>query len=194
MLKRLLILIFITVITSSLIFAEFGYDDQGVINDPQINERANACYEGGTLEGMCDSQLLWDAGWYLIRFEFGLLSREEIPDWLTWILPQEIVPQPLAEDNSAPPPPFYCGFINTNGDFYFLYTGTANEEGNLWSYGDDSTCTGPPDYIFELGAIVEAASESEAEIICENMFELGRIFPARISNHPELWVCKKTLF
>jgi len=91
--KRIVILsllALITILSFSAIKAADSVDDHGNLNDPAINDRANACFEGGSLEGKCDSDLLWQAGWYLIRFEHGLLTRADFPRWLIWSLPPEI--------------------------------------------------------------------------------------------------------
>lgn len=53
------------------------------------------------MEDKCDSQILWDAGWYLIRFQYGLLERHEIPAWVVWVLPPEVVPKELAGDSGS---------------------------------------------------------------------------------------------
>lgn len=47
----------------------------------------NECYAGGVLEGKCDSPWLWNAGWYLARFNQGLISREDFPDFYGGVLP-----------------------------------------------------------------------------------------------------------
>ncbi|HEX2621001.1 MAG TPA: hypothetical protein VHL11_12660 [Phototrophicaceae bacterium] len=71
-----------------------GVDDHGDPNDPTVNERANACYDGGTLANLCnstdldgdkeitefDTDWMWKAGWYLIRYEYDLISIEDFPD------------------------------------------------------------------------------------------------------------------
>ena len=62
-------------------------------NDPSINPDANACFIGGAWEGTCgDSDLKWNAGWYLIRFEQGLITRDQVPDQYKWVVPTEVVP------------------------------------------------------------------------------------------------------
>ncbi len=85
-----LLLTLLLVLSFSAIKAADSVDDQGNPNDPAVNERANDCYEGGQLEDKCDSDLLWQAGWYLIRFRHGLLSRADFPGWLIWVLPPEV--------------------------------------------------------------------------------------------------------
>lgn len=63
-------------------------------NDPTTNADANACFEGGSLAGRCDSSdvngdglitdfdrdWMYTSGWYLIRWECSLITREEIPE------------------------------------------------------------------------------------------------------------------
>jgi hypothetical protein len=73
----------------SMLYASAAVDDQGNPNDPKVNERANACYAGGTLAGKCDTPLLWEAGWYLIRYEAAMLVRGAFPAHLVWVLGEE---------------------------------------------------------------------------------------------------------
>ena len=72
---------------------------------PDVADSANACAAGGTMAGKCSvddpgficppevsdcqaySDMLWRAGWYLIRFEQGVFTRDEIPDVFQWLLP-----------------------------------------------------------------------------------------------------------
>lgn len=44
-------------------------DDVGIINNPLVNARANACYEPGQI---CTTADEWTRGWYLIRQQYGL--------------------------------------------------------------------------------------------------------------------------
>ena len=72
----------------SIVMAVFA-DPHETPNDPRLNTDANACYTGGSMAGKCklDDQL-WIAGWYAIRFEYGLISGDQIPDQYKWLLPQ----------------------------------------------------------------------------------------------------------
>ncbi|MFQ3673987.1 MAG: hypothetical protein SNJ83_10370 [Aggregatilineales bacterium] len=68
-------------------------DDRGNPNDPSENERANACFTGGSWEGKChrtdvdfdgdvdeqDVNWMWRCGWYVIRVERGLLNEGQYP-------------------------------------------------------------------------------------------------------------------
>ncbi len=91
-LRKLIITIFALLSLVSIVVAS-GTADNGKPNDPTINERANACFEGGSLEGQCntvdidrngtvdDWEIEWHyvCGWYLIRFEQGLIAGTNLP-------------------------------------------------------------------------------------------------------------------
>jgi hypothetical protein len=63
--------------------------------DPTTNPDANACYEGGSLEGRCDNNDLngdgtvsddekawmWNYGWHKIRFEKNILDPKDYPQF-----------------------------------------------------------------------------------------------------------------
>lgn len=90
MLKQVFILILV-LITSGIVMAETNFDDQGNPNEPIQNDSANACYEGGSMDGKCDTTWEWQCGWHLIRFEYNLTSREDFPTWCISIIPPEII-------------------------------------------------------------------------------------------------------
>lgn len=77
--RRLVYLLFVACLTFVTVFAADGVDDQGNPNDPTVNERANACYEGGSMEDKCDTDWEWTCGWYVIRYEEGFMSRTQMP-------------------------------------------------------------------------------------------------------------------
>jgi hypothetical protein len=89
-------------VAATIVIAEKGYDDQGNVNDPRVNPRANACYEGGSLEGKCDTDIEWIAGWYLIRYEYMMISRSEFPKYLEWVLPPEVSPNQAVGTRTPP--------------------------------------------------------------------------------------------
>jgi hypothetical protein len=86
--KRL-ILLSLFVAIAVLALPAFAADDT-LPNDPAVNPDANACLSGGLWEGKCgDSEYMWAGGWYLIRFNAGLIPREKYPDQYKWSLPAE---------------------------------------------------------------------------------------------------------
>lgn len=74
-------------------------------NNPNTNVGANACAEGGTLDGYCnvtdadsdgdvdefDAEWMWTCGWYLIRADYGIIDRNDIP-LEGCKLPERIIP------------------------------------------------------------------------------------------------------
>ncbi len=94
--KTLLVIFLLFIMPLSV----FALDDEGNPNDPNINERANACYEDGSMAGKCDTAWEWDGGWYLIRFQYGLISRDDVPAQYHILLPA------LPPSNTSPPAPY----------------------------------------------------------------------------------------
>jgi hypothetical protein len=128
-------------------------------NNPFTNEEANACYMGGTWEGQCgnvdvnrdgvveqwESDYTYTVGWYLIRFEFDIISREDFPVEYSWALPPKPEPVPSSGGPVGPPPGPACYDNTTNPSRYDVqYTGTPNVNTNLPRFSStDGTCTGP---------------------------------------------------
>ena len=91
---RNLIIALFALLSLTLVATASGIDDEGNPNDPNLNNRANACFEGGSLEGRCDTididengsvdewEIEWHyvCGWYLIRYENGLIDQSNLPD------------------------------------------------------------------------------------------------------------------
>jgi len=69
----------IVIILGVALLLHDGLDDEGLPNIPLFNERANACYGGGSLSGTCATEDDWQCGWSWIRLENGLMPREEFP-------------------------------------------------------------------------------------------------------------------
>jgi hypothetical protein len=117
-----LILVFIALFAIvGAAYAKDGYDDQGNPNDPSTNDRANDCYDGGTMAGRCETDLEWQAGWYLIRFEHGLMKREEIPSWVAWVLPPEIAKNLLPADSGTPVTPIPVPSVGCTAYYFSQY-------------------------------------------------------------------------
>jgi hypothetical protein len=78
--------------TIGVVMAQENVDDEGNPNNPNISERANACFDGGSMAGKCDSDWEWNCGWYLIRFEYGIFSRDNFPTQCGSLLPEITTP------------------------------------------------------------------------------------------------------
>lgn len=88
--KKFIVVLIVCLLGVLIVHAQESVDDEGNPNDPRVNERANACYAGAVWEYRCgNDQNLWDAGWYYIRLQSGVLSATEIPSPYWWILPDE---------------------------------------------------------------------------------------------------------
>ena len=83
--KLTLSLIFVLILGSLSAAAVMADDDD---NNPRQNPHANACFEGGSMEGQCDTLAEWQAGWFLIRYEQEIFTMADIPGWANWSLPE----------------------------------------------------------------------------------------------------------
>lgn len=123
-------------------------DDQGAANDPQTNDRANACYDGGTLADKCDNDWAWQCGWYLIRHEAGLVSRDEFPLWCSILLPTLTASFPATDIMGAgfvptgPASPPVGGCIQALAGFYVDFSGGYSLPANTFGFSD-SACSAP---------------------------------------------------
>lgn len=78
-----LILVFVSLLVVPAAFAEG--DDHG---EP-LDENANACDVGGSLEGQCHTEEDWKAGWFLIRYEHGEYDLQSFPEEYDHVLPSD---------------------------------------------------------------------------------------------------------
>lgn len=110
--RKLLFVLVLLLVLSSLAVVSFA---QTTNNNPNFNEDANACAEGGTLEGFCnvtdadrdgdvdqdDINWMWKCGWFLIRADYGLMAREDIP-LEGCELPERIIPIKKEKKTQSP--------------------------------------------------------------------------------------------
>lgn len=113
--KWICAVLIITLLSTGISFAQEPTNPSE--NDPNTNPSANACFVGGALAGKChttdldrDGQIepweiayMYNGGWYLIRFQFRIYSRSEVPLLYHWMLPPEL-PLPngaLADDTTC---------------------------------------------------------------------------------------------
>jgi hypothetical protein len=155
-------------------------------NDPRTNVDANACYIGGSLYGKCGSydlnydgkidveeiKYMYAAGWFVIRFEKGVILRSQVPVMYRWLIGPEPVP-PVVYPPSAPAapsapvvPPPAC-YDNNVGTLYDVqYTGTPNITTNMLRFdSDNGSCTTPIGPSLDY-YIVIANSLTEADTAC----------------------------
>lgn len=152
--RRILFVVFMLLFVVSAIAIAAGVDDQGNPNDPAVNERANACYEGGSMEGKCDTDWEWVCGWHLIRAEAD--ETYVMPEWCESLLPK---PPASGEANVGGGNP--CVFTNF---LYFKITGPLNTSPNGAFYSDAGCTSGGGE-----GTLVQAADLSSANAICDSI-------------------------
>lgn len=158
----ILVAVVLTFAFTVLLVVADGTDDRGNQNDPTVNERANACYEGGSMEGKCSSTIEWQAGWYLIRYEYGLLSRDEIPAWVIWVLPPEVVPEELAPNTGSTA---VCASVQ-GGSAFAIYVNDVVASGTMMYFTSDcATETYGPAWT----DFVRASSQGAALALCQSI-------------------------
>ena len=139
-------------------------------NDPAVNEDANACYEGGSMEGKCgldadgDGTLeqheldwAWACGWYTIRVEAGIIAASGVPAWC---------------GSSQAELPANC--YNHAGSGSVMYTGPANTINNMMYFFEDN-CQGDA-YLYGDTAIIITGDAKEAEAICLSFTGAGGVY------------------
>lgn len=150
MLKKLFIILFIL----SFSLLAFALDDEGETNDPTTNDRANACYDPGRT---CTTNWDWEAGWYFIRFEYGMISRENFPPQYAVVLPA------LPEDVEAAAG---AGAGCQSGPSDYLFFGPGNFVPSGSPVFMDAACTTPTGGVTGSAAFVWASTPTEANNIC----------------------------
>jgi hypothetical protein len=173
------LIIFILILCIHIVsFADDQSDDVDYPNDPTLNDSANACYEGGSMEGKCATDWEWQCGWYLIRFESGVISQENFPITCKSLLGEGIVP--------FSPFPSVTGCIYSGqSNYYFLFTGgytQGNSLGTSYS-GYTSDCSGAQ--IPFSGRYVYAPPPYDPVLLCQTAFGSG-VMEQRTS---EIWRC-----
>lgn len=167
--------------------AAVAQTDNGQPNDPFVNEQANACYAGGSLEGKCapdgngngivddyEADWAWNCGWHLIRLEAGIIHESDMP---------------LSCAGVGHPLPCYAPV--PGAIFSIQYVGPLNTGGNARIYMS-AYCRGESVQLEKL-ALIHAELPAEAEALCNalytadtsvlNMHEAGYQMPENI------WLC-----
>ena len=159
MLRRSLLIIFILSITISLVLA---VDDQGNPNDPTVNERANACYDDGSMGGKCETDWEWVCGWHLIRFEYDLIERADFLAACSSVLPPEAIPEQPATTVSTGSNliciEFVSGYYLDFSDSNFLFPALIYSDANCSVFNVIETSS----------PLVNAPDVGAASTICAN--------------------------
>lgn len=99
----------------------------------------NACYTGGSLEGKCDwptekeDEWAWDCGWYIARYDTGVFTLGQIPEWCNYFIATEDVIETICYDSSL------------SGQPDIMLTGPIDTPGNLTGFNStDGSCSGNP--------------------------------------------------
>jgi hypothetical protein len=196
MFRRLLTLS-VLILALVVIGSAFADDDASLANNPNVNPNANACFAGGTLEGRCNPvdangdgqfsteeiQAGWIGGWYLIRFQYGLLSRANFPAEYAYLLP--LLPQVDS----------WLGCYDSNYAYDLLIIGAPNTLDNAKTIysSQDGSCTSSNSY---FATLVIASSQSEAEDLCKDIgFMASNLFVTSTSRdyptlQPNVWECR----
>lgn len=125
----LFVLMFAIALTVGTAFV-YALDDQGNVNDPATNERANACFEDGSMAGECDTDWEWTCGWYMIRYENGIFGSSQVPAFCDSLLGIEEVSVPVVDICAGP----FSGFA-------YIHFGAANFLASPVQVYSDSACT-----------------------------------------------------
>lgn len=75
----------------------------------------NECYIGGVLEGKCNDQWMWDAGWYLARYNRGQISLDVFPVQYYGVLPPITKPSSISTVCKIGFNNRYCANIDKTG-------------------------------------------------------------------------------
>jgi hypothetical protein len=101
--KKFLLLIAVLLSISLVAVQAQDVADKGD-NDPTTNQHANACLAEGVMAGICESETDWVCGWFVIRYQFEILTEDEIPEACSGYL--VFAAAPVAGDGENP-----AGFI-----------------------------------------------------------------------------------
>ena len=172
--KRLLVwlamIALLLLVGVSMALAQSGesVDDQGNVNDPNDNERANACYDGGTWEGKCDTLYMWMGGWYRIKLDYGLMTADELPSAFQWVASPVWAPAGVCVDILS----------------VFLFIDSSNYVASSAPVYSDAACTTVVGIAGSAG-YAYAPTSAEATAICQaNGYSSANAMP-----NPLVWYC-----
>jgi len=144
------------------------------VNDPRVNDDANACYFGGTLSGKCnttdvngdkvvdsyDRDWMWQAGWHLIRYQYNVVIREDFePTYQTLLEPDSIH---KIDGQGGCYGVVYEGLVGV----YVAWNGGSAAK-DVWLY-DNEECINEP--VLRILKVIAIETFEEADAICKKQF------------------------
>lgn len=153
----IMIILLLTIGLSTSVFAQDGGSDTCTTNPtdgsglPECGTPAdNECFAGGVFEGKCDSPWMWNAGWYLARFNQGQISREDFPAFYGGVLPPvvEVVEEAVevVSGGGGTPPLIslcrfqFCAYSDKTGGTLDINTGSYFVEVQIFLAPGTVTC------------------------------------------------------
>lgn len=138
----------------------------GFAQEPDQSEPGNACFEGGSMANKCDNPWAWVCGWYLIRYEVGIFTRQQVPAMCAILLPREIEQVAATSDSavSFPWPPASCYYSDVYS-LYIIWEGNQ-AQGPAIDLTWDGTCATPPHTGVGGFFFVSAPNSLTATAIC----------------------------
>ena len=119
------------------------------------------------MEGKCEIEWNWTCGWYLIRFEYGIFQREQVPDGCAGLLPP--VPDPMPVGPSIPVMAAGC-YDSSTGDLDFYFTGAINTAQNAdVRTSTDGSCTGGDAGLSHAMIAYFEGSSTDALAFCQSI-------------------------
>jgi hypothetical protein len=157
---------------------------------PEPGSRAdNECNPGGTMAGKCTNDWEWKGGWYIARFNEGLLKREEVPTEYQFLLPPPVEVLPGSVSGPVAPQPTSVCLHSTNGDERdILLALPVVLYGATYYESMDGTCSGG-EYL--SSTVVIATNEAAAYAACAALnLGLTYSFPLTYFGYPvNYWRC-----
>jgi|GEM_PF-2558026 len=128
----------------------------------------NACHEGGSLEGKCESDWHWNCGYYLTRWESagGHNGVYPMPAGCAGVLPPTPPPPPAPPEINVPFIVVAGCYGNSGSGIDYQYDGNVNTLNNGESFastdGSCTTSTGNETF-------AQATSKADADTECTNL-------------------------
>jgi hypothetical protein len=143
----------------------FGFAHAQQPPDPE-----NACFEGGSMAGKCQSAWEWVCGYYLAHWEAAggwfNPANNLLPDWCASLLPpRSIISNFLEANSNSSLPPFPSAGCLFEGGVYINFGGSYFVFGG--PFYTNATCTPPDNAAGYNGPIVYAPAPYSPTALCQ---------------------------